>query len=233
MSGDPSVRENKVRLYSDAQVIERYDVSRFGTGGGELVNNREIGACLGLLPSGLRTVIDAPIGTGRLSAVLSNRKLSVYGLDSSNGMIRAASKSLEGVKLTRGDIFDMPFQSKAFDASFCVRFTFHTDMLVDLFREEMRILREGGYLLFDSIRWSPKSIFWSSSANRLFRYSDSQISEALRNVGAEVLSKRLMFILPTYAYSILPHRLVRLLIKLEKAWPHSALNRVFWLVRKT
>ena len=232
MSNMFPIKDRKVQFYSDKEVVEQYDKKRFGTKEGQWVNSREIEACVNHLPSGLNAVIDAPVGTGRLSAALLNKNLSVIGLDSSESMIEIARAKLKDVDLVLGDIFHMPFPSNTFDASFCVRFTFHTDLLLDLFREEMRIIRPGGYFVFDTIRWSPKTMIPKGSGSRLYSYSDDQVQKYLRKVGAEVARKEAMFILPTYAYSILPYSVVRLMKELERVWPQSALSRVFWLAKK-
>jgi len=76
------------------------------------------------VPSGSR-VLDVPCGTGQFCWDLAAAGYSVTGMDVSSAMLDVASKqgSLEEVTLRQGDIFNLPFENRSFDAAICIRFT--------------------------------------------------------------------------------------------------------------
>jgi ubiquinone/menaquinone biosynthesis C-methylase UbiE len=80
---------------------------------------------LGRVPDGA-TVLDVPVGTGRLMEFYKSHKFDVTGLDISPDMIGQARAAAEAnsvdVKFQQGDIRSIPFGNDTFDLVVCLRF---------------------------------------------------------------------------------------------------------------
>jgi SAM-dependent methyltransferase len=111
-------------------------------------------------------VLDLACGTGILSEELS--RADVTGLDSSASMLRqAASKSLSGTKLVRGQAETLPFAAAAFDAIGCGFGLMFFDASRAL-AEATRVLRSGGR--FYASIWNGLELNEAASlANRIAR----------------------------------------------------------------
>ena len=69
-----------------------------------------------LAADGVRSVVEAGVGTGRIAGPLQERQLEVVGIDISEGMLaKARAKGVAG--LLRADADHPPFRPKAFDAA--------------------------------------------------------------------------------------------------------------------
>jgi len=73
---------------------------------------------------GLRPVLDAPCGTGRLRAVLERRGMRYVGLDVSWPMLQEARRG-EETGLVMGFVDRMPFRDDSFDVVVCCRLLHH------------------------------------------------------------------------------------------------------------
>lgn len=72
-----------------------------------------------LLPY-VNNVLDVPVGTGRFYYLYSQRNIKATGVDSSPAMLKeAAKKGMADLRI--GDIRNLEFKYKAFDASVCLR----------------------------------------------------------------------------------------------------------------
>lgn len=75
-------------------------------------------------------ILDAPCGTGRLTATLAERACSLVGLDASPRMLSAAPA--DRVRLAQGDVFALPFADDSFDAVVSCRLLHHLADPADL-----------------------------------------------------------------------------------------------------
>ncbi len=73
---------------------------------------------------GLRPVLDAPCGTGRLRAVLERRGMRYVGVDVSWPMLREARRG-DGSGLVMAVVDRMPFRDDSFDVVVCCRLLHH------------------------------------------------------------------------------------------------------------
>lgn len=80
---------------------------------------------LDTFPDGI-SVLDAPFGTGRFVPFYLDKKMKIYGLDSSPEMFRAAKELLgadyEKCQNIVGDAADLPYADNHFDLIVCFRF---------------------------------------------------------------------------------------------------------------
>lgn len=111
------------------------------------------------LPPGAK-VLDAPCGAGRLSLWAAARGWTVSGLDLGQAAVTHTRAVLESAGLSgqvlEGDVFDLPWESRRFDAVICFRLLHHFGERAvrrDLVREMARVC--DGYLLISYLSpWS-------------------------------------------------------------------------------
>lgn len=75
---------------------------------------------------GLRPVLDAPCGTGRLRGVFERRSMRYVGVDVSMPMLREA-RSGEGAGLVMAVVDRLPFRDDSFDVVLCCRLLHHLE----------------------------------------------------------------------------------------------------------
>jgi ubiquinone/menaquinone biosynthesis C-methylase UbiE len=73
---------------------------------------------------GLRPVLDAPCGTGRMRGVLERRGMRYVGIDVSLPMLLEAGRSTDG-GLIQAEVERLPFADDAFDIVVCCRLLHH------------------------------------------------------------------------------------------------------------
>lgn len=125
MSFDPQTH------YQNDQVAQNYDRERFSSLAGRIFQNSELKTLeqlLRYLPEG-GSLLDVPVGTGRISKVLIERGFRVTAADISHEMIDVARKRVAGpdrhLPATRGSADALPFAGSCFDAVLSMRFLPH------------------------------------------------------------------------------------------------------------
>ena len=73
-----------------------------------------------LLPPGIKTVLDVPVGTGRFFKIYKERGLIITGVDTSNDMLAEARKKRIKALLLNCDIRHLDLVGR-FDVSVCIR----------------------------------------------------------------------------------------------------------------
>jgi ubiquinone/menaquinone biosynthesis C-methylase UbiE len=94
----------------------------------------------------LRTVLDAPCGTGRLSDVLKEKCPRIASLDSSLAMLQVYRDKHPGSALYCGDVFNLPFRDGEWDWVVCYRIFHHFGIdaqRIRLLQSIARTSREG------------------------------------------------------------------------------------------
>jgi len=133
--------------YQREEIAASYDAARFRGLRGEFVNRLEQGMlmrALAGLPHGA-SVLDLPVGTGRMTRHLQAAGYRVTGADISLPMLRESSRlSPGGGALVRGDAEALPFASNSFDAVVCLRLMSHLPPpeRAAVLREMARVARE-------------------------------------------------------------------------------------------
>lgn len=108
--------------------------------------------------SGLR-VLDLGCGGGFMSEALVDRGATTYGLDPAAGAIAAARRHAEetgrAIDYQVGVGEALPYDDRAFDAVVCVDVLEHVSDLDKTLSEVRRVLKPGGWFLFDTINRNP------------------------------------------------------------------------------
>jgi ubiquinone/menaquinone biosynthesis C-methylase UbiE len=95
-----------------------YEARRSGSRKWELENE----AFESIFPGDAKTVLDAPVGTGRFIPFYLSRGIVVTGIDLSSDMVEIAAEKGPS-QLGIGDIRSLNFQNKSFDVAACIRLT--------------------------------------------------------------------------------------------------------------
>ena len=127
----PSAKRSKETIrarYQNSRVAGEYDDRRYNDWQGRLNNRtvwRKLRAALAEVPPGGR-VLDAPCGTGRFSWHLAGAGFETTACDVSRDMLAVAEKAGSpggrAPRFLEGDLFNLPFKDREFDAVVCIRF---------------------------------------------------------------------------------------------------------------
>lgn len=224
----PMPSGDKRAFYAQPEVVAAYDQQRFGSPSGSWVNERELALIESLLPS-TGQVLDLGAGTGRLSQRLSLHGYQVVALDSSLAMLQVTSQA--SVPVIQADGFELPFQPGSFDAVAALRIAFHYANLSALLRAVRPVLRDGGVFVFDTYRWTPRSLFALDAARwggKVFAQRPCDVEVAAREAGFRVVVARSAFLFSPYIYRRLPMAAIGALASLEEVTPDGLRARVFW-----
>jgi len=114
--------------YQNSRVAGEYDDHRYNDWQGRMNNRtvwRKLQAALAGIPAGGR-ILDVPCGTGRFSWHLAEAGYETIASDVSRDMLAVAEKAgppnRPAPRFLEGDLFNLPFRDREFDAVICIRF---------------------------------------------------------------------------------------------------------------
>ena len=121
--------EKRKSSWADREVAASYDARRFGTALERLKGRNDVRRLLRLLSSceGARSVVDLPVGTGRLVGGFAEAGYDVVGMDFAREMM-AASPAVDHDRFlgfVQGDAEQIPLGTDAVDVVISIRFLFH------------------------------------------------------------------------------------------------------------
>ena len=123
--------------------------------------------------SGLE-VLDLGCGGGFMTELLAEKGARAVGIDPSQGAIAAARAHAAGeglqIRYEVGVAESLPFAEDRFDAVVCVDVLEHVDSVSESLAEAARVLKPGGWFLFDTINRNPLAALGVVTvAERVFR----------------------------------------------------------------
>jgi len=220
----------KTRSYITPKCAEVYERHRFGGRSGRYVNNRELTAVQNLLHPVEGKILDLACGTGRIAGWLKGLGKEVVGIDYSLTMLYYASAQIPG-RLVCGDALALPFSDGTFEGVAIGRLFQHFADIVPFLIEIKRVLRPGGAVVFDTLRWSPRTLFFLlgvRTVHGVFAHSPAEVREAIRQAGLILEANEAMFLFAPGLYRYLPFGVVKLLDGVEKQLPTRWRVRTFW-----
>ena len=183
--------------------------------------------------------LDIPTGTGRMLPMLKKTLEfdHVIAADYSLEMLKYCQAHYKEalIAFSREDIYQTSFNSDDFDAVLSSRFLFHCDNQPDVFKELHRILKPGGYWVFDTLSWSPRrwsSWFSKTLGGNIYTNSQRSIKALARTAGFNVVESTAILMFPSFIYNFLPSWSIGTLQKLEALWPAAFKTKRVWILQK-
>lgn len=137
--------------------------------------------------------LDVACGTGNYSAALAKSGFRCDGIDHSLRMLTAAQHKSDQVTWYQGDVQNMPLLENSFNGAFCVLGIHHFANLENAFREVVRVIDQGRFVIFTS---TPEQMrgYWLNEyfpvaleKSALQMPSLSRVRNALLNVGLKLI----------------------------------------------
>jgi ubiquinone/menaquinone biosynthesis C-methylase UbiE len=131
----------------------RYDQDRWATSSGQrnlraqsLIINEFLGKRRG------GRILEVGVGTGRIASDIAREDLSIVGVDSSAGMLKACRDKLrllrrKEISLVQGDGLSLPFADQSFDSCVSINVFSHLEDHKKVFSEVSRVLKDEGFFV--------------------------------------------------------------------------------------
>lgn len=183
-------------------------------------------------------ILDIPCGTGRMLEIIQPFEFDrVFAADYSDEMLASCSSNLNSgdVTLSKQDIYNTTYEASSFSAILCSRFLFHCDDQERLFQEFNRLIAPDGYLLFDTLTWSPRTwtkLFSSQLGGQIYTNTPSSIAKLAEKNGFVVLQSLTILAFPSFVYNFIPRFFIRPIRFLESIWPNSWKTKRVWVLQK-
>ena len=139
---------------------------------------------------------DKVLELGCSSGFLTKHLGKVTPIDTSEEMLRIAHSKNPDAKCLPGDMFSMQFKDNTFDKVVTMRVWNHLDKndLIRALKESKRVLKKGGYLIFDAEEKSFMrkfigffyQIIFRVTGYKIYQYSLKELAEILRKEGFKI-----------------------------------------------
>jgi len=142
----------------------------------------------------------------------------------------AATANAAPVPVSRQDAFATTFADQQFGAIVCLRFLFHVGQPERLLAEWRRLLKPGGIVVFDTLRWTPRGLFPPldrALGGGLYPYGEARLHDLATDAGFRVVATERALLLPSLAYHYLPAPLVGPVQRLEQHVPTVLFTKAF------
>lgn len=140
-------------------------------------------------------MVDLGTGTGRILEIFADRVARGSGIDSNPEMLRVArhnlaEDSLSHLTVRQGDLHSTPLQDGLSDLVTVHQVLHYLDRPGDAIIEAARLLAPGGQLLIVDFDSHDREEFRDKYAHRRLGFTDSEISEWMREVGLALTETR-------------------------------------------
>ncbi|MDN3717483.1 class I SAM-dependent methyltransferase [Vibrio breoganii] len=232
--------QNKKDFYSDKRTVENYENLRFSNAGGKFVHQEEcrvmakfLGKCNLDGP-----ILDIPTGTGRMLSLIESSGFNIiYAADYSEEMLLQCKKSnnIECINITKQDIYNTSYEDGSFETIVSSRFLFHSDDQQQLFNEFSRIISSNGYLIFDSLGWSPRAwsnLFSNKLGGDIYTNSNKSVAKLASDNDFDIIRCESILMLPSFIYNFFPKWILCMIQNIEPYWPSILKTKTVWLLRR-
>ncbi|MFC1234449.1 class I SAM-dependent methyltransferase [Vibrio sp. F74] len=184
------------------------------------------------------SLMDIPCGTGRMFPTVTSVGFNrIYGADYSSEMLSVCKLNPLSKKITLSnqDIYNITFSDRYFSVILSSRFLFHCDDQERLFSEFERLIVPKGYLIFDSLNWSPRTwtkLLSKQLGGKIYTNDTNSINELAQAHGFKVICTQSILIFPSVVYNFIPGFLMRPLKWLESVWPSAFKTKQIWMLKK-
>jgi ubiquinone/menaquinone biosynthesis C-methylase UbiE len=206
--------------YRSRDVAEGFDQLRFSGPIGQLIQETQQALLLkALAPIEGRRVLDVGTGTGRAALAFARAGAVVTGVDASAEMLAVAERRAAEEKLDAtfqvADAYELPFDSRSFDASVCLRVIMHTPGWWECVSELCRVSRGrvildfpavGSFASIESaVRRVRKAMGGNVEAYSVLR--EAAVRDVLAAAGFRVIETHRQFVLPINFHKLFNSRL--------------------------
>ena len=185
--------EKFTEYYRQRNVTGTYDSQREGTAYRRAKRAVELKYFLELIDKQEK---DKVLELGCSSGFLTKHLGKVTAIDTSEGMLTITKQKNPQATCIAGDMFSMPFKDNSFDKVVTMRVWNHLDRtdLIRAIRESKRVLKIGGYLIFDAeeksllrkiVGFFYQKIF-NTTGYKIYQYSIREIVSILKKEGFKV-----------------------------------------------
>ena len=142
-----------------------------------------------ILPPGpITDLLDIGTGTGRIIEILGPRVGRAVGIDLSHEMLTVARsnlerKSLRNCVVQHGDMYQLPFPNKSFDAVTIHQVLHFAERPGDVIAEAVRVLRPGGFLVAADFLAHGLEFLRADYAHRWLGFDDGDVLAWCRQAG--------------------------------------------------
>jgi len=185
--------ENFIKYYQQKRVTGTYDSQREGKVYRRKKREKELKFFLKLLDKKLGEKV---LELGCSSGFLTEHLGEITAIDTSERMLEIANSKNSQANCIPGDMFDLPFKDNTFDKVVTMRVWNHLNKedLRKAMKESKRVLKKGGYLIFDAEEknYLRKIIaFFYQTITRItgfkiYQYSLDEIKEILKQGGFRI-----------------------------------------------
>lgn len=206
-----SEADAKVRLYGASDFAQGYFRRTAQSATGRMILDEEHAILHRLIPPGDGSyVVDVGTGNGRLLPLLRQLGYEPLGVDLSLSMMVADAALSE--QRMRGDARRLPFADGSVAGILGHRLLYHYQEYQLLLAEFARVLRPGGWICADILRWTPSVLARRIGlrSGRLVRPIDRQgVQLAASQLGLDVCGRQGAFALNPASASVLPAVIAR------------------------
>ena len=228
----------KKSYYERGSVVRDYESSRFGSFSGRWVRAAEEAAINNLLakarPPKEGVALDLPTGTGRMIPLLRYRFKRVIACDISQSMLMDATR-YKADQYLLCDAAAVNLAPGSVDVILSSRFLFHYEDPLPFFIEASRLLRAGGYYIFDAYNWTPRVWIPGSQrwlGGRVFNHSQAVIKANAQAHGFTLIQQHGVFALTPFIYQFLPLFIVRFIESIGAVVLGETKTKTYYLLRK-
>ncbi len=224
--------DDVVKHYRQRDKVQKYDITRFSTSGGRLVEQKEqeIVQKFSTRIASHGSLLDLGTGTGRMAvSIQSNMKV---GVDSSFPMLqKAKNKNLDVICC---DLLHLPFRRATFSIAIAIRVLIREKKLLSVFRETARVLGEGGCFVFDTSNKCSVGRFLNffSQEPKHEMFLSTEITRMLKMSSFKDVQMESAFMIPRGLYQKIDGQLVRALWKIDTIALKTRLKQIacthFW-----
>ena len=218
------------KAYLGARLVGSYDERHFGGPGGNFVLHKDLQIIRELMGAKGNIILDIPCGTGIYTAWLRQEGYPIIGADASWDMLRLAKAQRGKMPWLQTDIFQLPFASGSLPGVMVIRLFQHltSQGFSKVLEEARRVIRPDGWVLFDTLRWSPRRTS-PEAVDGMHVYSLPICRRIIRAANLEVISFRSTYLFSAIRYRRLPVAILKALERVEVVLPADWKLRTFWL----
>jgi len=224
-------RQDVIFHYRKDNKTKKYHLDRFSTLGGKLVNRTENAIIKGFFgkPMDNEKILDMGTGTGRVALWFQSEKV---GVDSSIPMLKKAKRA--GLDVVCSDVKCLPFRTATFSTIIAVRVFIRVKSPLPVFKEVVRVLRNGGHFIFDtSNKYSIGYFinrFSQEPPHSMFSRNDMQ--KYIQLAAFKIVNIQPSFIIPRGVYQKIDWSFIRKLWFIERLLLKTKLSQIactlFW-----